>query len=116
LIVLFTASVALDLVPFGVEVASEGDAMVSPATIPERNKRCASLMIFTLMMVVTVKWLLSLVFASVPKRSRDAESVKRFQQGGKRGKFWEGLGKRGKIAGLLPGRLSFFDLGPGVFE
>src|SRR4249920_226410 len=85
LIVLFTASVALDLVPFGVVVASEGDAMVSPATIPERNKRCASLMIFTLMMVVTVKWLLSLVFASVLKRSRDDESVKRFQQGGKRG-------------------------------
>jgi hypothetical protein len=67
-------------------------------------------------MVVTVKWLLSLVFASVLKRSRDAESVKRFQQGGKRGKFWESPGKRGKIAGLLPGWLSFFDLGPGVFE
>jgi len=56
-------------------------------------------MIFTLMMVVTVKWLLSLVFSSVPERSRDAESVKRFQQDGKKGKFWEGLGKRGKIAG-----------------
>ena len=90
--------------------------MASPTTIPERNKRCASLMIFTLMMVVTVKWLLSLVSASVLKRSRDAESVKRFQQGGKRGKFRESPGKRGKIAGLLPGRLSFFDLGPGVFE
>jgi len=73
--------------------------MVSPATIPERNNRCASLMNFTLMMVVTVKWLLSLVFASYLKRSRDAESVKQFQQSGKRGKFWESSGKRGKIAG-----------------
>lgn len=90
--------------------------MVRPATIPERNNRCASLMIFTLMMIVTVEWLLSLVFASYLKRSRGAESAKRFQQGGKRGKFWESPGERGKIAGLLPGRLSFFDLGPGVFE
>jgi hypothetical protein len=46
-------------------------------------------MIFMLMMVVAIKWLLSLVFARYLKRSRDAESVKRFQQGGKRGKFWE---------------------------
>lgn len=65
---------------------------------------------------VTATCKMALVFASVLKRSRDAESVKRFQQGGKRGKFWEGPGKQGKIAGLLPGRLSFFDLGPGVFE
>ena len=48
------------------------------------------------MMVVTVTWLLSLVLASYLKRSRDAESVKRFQQGGKRGKFRESPGKRGK--------------------
>jgi hypothetical protein len=108
-------SVAVDLLPFGV-AANEGDAMVSPTTIPERNKRCASLMIFTLMLVVTVKWLLSLVSSSVLKRSRDAESVKQFQQGGKKEKFRESSGKRGKIAGLLPSRLSSFDLGPGVFE
>jgi len=57
----FTASVALEVVPFGVVVASEGDAMVSPAIIPERNSRYASIMIFMLMMVVTVTWLLSLV-------------------------------------------------------
>jgi hypothetical protein len=68
------------------------------------------------MMVVTAKWLLSLVFGSYLKHSRDAESVKWFQHGGKRGRFWESPGERGKIAGLLPGRLSFFDLGPGVFE
>jgi hypothetical protein len=55
-------------------------------------------------------------FFSCLKRSRDAESVKRIQQGGKRGKFRESPGKRGKIAGVLPGRLRFFDLGPGVFE
>jgi hypothetical protein len=73
LIVPFTASVALDLVPFGVVVANEGDAIVSPAAIPERNNRCASFMIFTLMMCVAVKWLLSLVFASDLKRSRDTE-------------------------------------------
>lgn len=73
-------------------------------------------MIFTLMMNVTEKWLLSLVFASYLKRSRDAESVKRFQQGGKRGKFWESHGKREKIDGSLPGRLSIFDLRPGIFE
>jgi hypothetical protein len=42
-----------------------------------------------LMMVVAVKWLLSLVSSVYVKRSRDTESVKRFQQGGKRGKFWE---------------------------
>jgi hypothetical protein len=90
--------------------------MVSPAIIPERNKRCASRVIFKLMMVVTVIWLLSLVLAGYLKRSRDAESVKSFQQGGKRGEFQESPAKRGKIAGLLPGRLSFFELGPGVFE
>jgi hypothetical protein len=61
LIAPFTASVALEVVPFGVVVASEGDAMVSPAIIPERNSRYASIMIFMLMMVVTVTWLLSLV-------------------------------------------------------
>jgi hypothetical protein len=64
----------------------------------------------------TVKRLLTLVFASYLKRSRDTESVQWSQQGEKRGKFWESPGERGKIAGLLPGRLSFFDLGPGVFE
>jgi hypothetical protein len=106
----------VDSISFGVSVANEGDAVVSPATMTERNNRYVSFLIFMLMMVVTVKWLLSLVSTSVLKRSKDAESVKRFQQGGKRGKFWEGPGKRGKIAGLLPGRLSFFDLGPGVFE
>ena len=71
--------------------------MVSPATIPERNNRCASLMIFMLMMVLTGKLFLSLVFASYLKGSRDAESVKRFQQGEKRGKFWEFPGKRGGL-------------------
>ncbi|HEV8328145.1 MAG TPA: hypothetical protein VGQ08_11725 [Nitrospiraceae bacterium] len=30
----------------------EGDAIVSPATIPKRNNRCASFVIITLMMVV----------------------------------------------------------------
>ncbi len=35
--------------------------MVSPASIPEKNNRCASLMIFILMMIVTVNRLLSLV-------------------------------------------------------
>jgi len=69
-----------------------------------------------LMLADTVKWLLSLVFASYLKRSRDAESVKRFQQGGKRGKFWERFDERRQIAGLLPSRLSFFEPGPGVFE
>ena len=64
----------------------------------------------------TVKWFLLLVSASYLKRSKDAESVKWFQRDGKRGKFRESPGERGKIAGLLPGRLSFFDLGPGVFE
>ena len=90
--------------------------MVSPATIPERNNRCARLLICMSMMVVTVKWFLSLVSASYLKRSRDAESVKWFQQGGKRGKFWESPGKREKIDGSLPGRLSIFDLRPGIFE
>ena len=55
-------------------------------------------------------------FSSYLKRSRDTEPVQWSQQGGKREKFWESPGERGKIAGLLPGRLSFFDLGPGVFE
>ena len=90
--------------------------MVSSAIIPEKNNRCASNIIFMLMMVVAIKWLLSLVFSGYLKRSRDAESVKRFQQGGKRVKFWESPSERGKIAGLLQGQLSFFDLGPGVFE
>jgi hypothetical protein len=90
--------------------------MVSPAIIPERNKRFASRVIFMLMMVVTVIWLLSLVLAGYLKRSRDAESVKSFQQGGKRGKFRESSGERGKIVSLLPGWLSFFELRPGVFE
>ncbi len=90
--------------------------MVSPAIIPEKNKRCASNMIFMLLMVVAVKWLLSWVFARYLKRSRDAESVKRFQQGGKRGKFRERFYERRQIAGLLPGRLGFFEPGPGVFE
>jgi hypothetical protein len=73
-------------------------------------------MIFMLTMVAPANWLLVLIYASSLKRSRDAESVKRFQLGGKRGKSWETPGKRGEIAGVLPGRLSFFDLGPGVFE
>jgi hypothetical protein len=59
-----------------VVVASDGDAMVNPATIPERNNRHASRLIFMLMMVVTVKWLRSLVSTSYLKRSRDAASVK----------------------------------------
>ena len=90
--------------------------MVSPATIPERNNRCVSLTSFMLKNVVTVIWLLILVLASYLKRSREAESVKRPQQGGKRGKFWKSPGERGKIAGLLPGWLSFLDLRPSVFE
>ena len=49
-------------------------------------------------------------------RSRDVESVKWLQQDGKRGKFLERPSERGKIAGLLPGWLSFFNLSPGVFE
>jgi hypothetical protein len=49
-----------------------------------------------LMMVVTVIWLLSLVLAGYLKRSRDAESVKRFQQGGKRGKFRESPANEGR--------------------
>ena len=90
--------------------------MVSPSIIPEKNNRCASNVIFMLMMVVAVKWLLSLVSSVYLKRSRDAESVKRFQRGGKRGKFWERFDERRQIAGLLPSRLSFFEPGPGVFE
>jgi hypothetical protein len=57
-------------------VASEGDAMVVPAIIPEKNNRHARCLIFMLMMVVTVKWLLSLVFTSYLKRSRHVVSVK----------------------------------------
>ena len=57
-----------------------------------------------------------LAFASHLKRSRDGASVKRLQQGGKRGKLWESPGERRKIAGLLPGWLSFLDLRPSVFE
>ena len=68
------------------------------------------------MIVVTVIGPLSLVFAGYLKRSRDAESVKNFQHGGKRGKFRRSPGKRRKIVGLLPGRTSFFQLGPGVFK
>jgi hypothetical protein len=77
MMVLFTASVAvaLDSISFGV-VASEGDAMVVPATIPEKNNRHARRLTFMLMILVPVKWLLSLVFASYLKRSRDAASVK----------------------------------------
>jgi hypothetical protein len=73
--VLFTASVALDSISFGV-VASEGDTMVVPATNPEKNNRHARRLIFMLMIVVTVKWLLSWVFTSYLKRSRDVASVK----------------------------------------
>jgi hypothetical protein len=61
--------------------------LVSPATIPEKINRCASLMNFASMMVITVKFLLSLVFASCLKRSRDADPGKSFQQGGTRGRF-----------------------------
>ena len=50
------------------------------------------------------------------KSSRDAGSVKGFQQVEKRGKFWERSGEQKKLVSLLPGRLSFFDLGPGVLE
>ena len=57
-----------------------------------------------------------LVLVSYLKRSRDAESVKRLQQGRKRGKFQESPGELGKIAGLLSGWLSFLDLRPSVFE
>jgi hypothetical protein len=39
LIVPFTASVVLELVPFGVAVANEENAVVSPATIPEKINR-----------------------------------------------------------------------------
>jgi muconolactone delta-isomerase len=74
-----------------------------------------SLMSFMLKMVVTVM-VPVLAFANYLKRSRDTESVKRLQQGGKRGKFWESFGEWGKIAGLLPGWLSFLDLRPSVFE
>jgi len=52
LVVPFTASAVLDLVSFGVVVAIEGEAIVSPATIPKRNNSGASFMIITLMMVV----------------------------------------------------------------
>jgi hypothetical protein len=55
------------------------------------------IMIFMLLMVVNIKWLLSLVSARYLKRSRDAESVKRFQQGGKRGKFWERFDEGGRL-------------------
>ena len=54
LIVLLTASVALDVVPICVVVASEGDATVSPATIAERNNKSASLLIFLFTMGITV--------------------------------------------------------------
>jgi hypothetical protein len=50
------------------------------------------------------------------KSSRDARSVKGFQQLEKRGKFWEVSGEQEKIVNLLPDRLSFFDLGPGILE
>jgi heme/copper-type cytochrome/quinol oxidase subunit 4 len=39
LIVPFTLSVVLDLVPFGVVVANEENAMVNPATVPEKINR-----------------------------------------------------------------------------
>jgi hypothetical protein len=73
-------------------------------------------MSLTLMMVVPVKVILALSFVICLKRSRDTESVKWFQQSGKSEKFWESPGKQAKIAGLLLGRPSLFDLGPGVFE
>ena len=47
-----TASAVLDLVPCGVVVAIEGDAIVSPATIRKRRNSCARFMIITLMTVV----------------------------------------------------------------
>ena len=52
----------------------------------------------------------------LPKRSRDTESVKRFQQGGKRGKFRESPGKRGKHGRFVTGPAELFELRPGVFE
>jgi hypothetical protein len=39
LIVPFTALVLLDLVPFGAVAANEENAMVNPATIPEKINR-----------------------------------------------------------------------------
>ena len=61
-------------------------------------------------------WPPALIFSRYLKSSRDAGSVKGFQQVEKRGKFWERSGEQEKIVSLLPGRLSFFDLGPGVLE
>jgi len=61
-------------------------------------------------------WSPALILSRYLKSSRDAGSVKWLQQVEKRGKFWERSGEQAKIVSLLPGRLSFFDLGPGVFE
>jgi hypothetical protein len=61
-------------------------------------------------------WLPSWIRSSYLKSSRDAGSVKGFQQVEKRGKFWERSGEQENIVSLLTGRLSFFDLGPGVLE
>ena len=92
----FTASAVLELVSFGVVVAIEGEAIVSPATIRKRNNSCASFMIITLMHVddgCRVKWLLSVVFSSYLKRSRAADPGKWWQQVGKRSKFRESSAK-----------------------
>ena len=58
----------------------------------------------------------ALILSRYLKSSRDAGSVKGFQQVEKREKFWERSGEQEKMVSLLPGRLSFFDLGPGVLE
>jgi hypothetical protein len=61
-------------------------------------------------------WPPALILSRYLKSSREARTVKGFQQVEKRGKFWERSGEQEKIVSLLPGRLSFFDLGPGVLE
>jgi hypothetical protein len=53
-----------------------------------------------------------LVLASYLKRSRDAEPVKRLQQGGNRGKFWERFGERGKDCRFVTGLAEFFGFLP----
>ena len=61
-------------------------------------------------------WPPALILSRSLKSSRDAGSVKGFQQVEKGGKLWEYSGEQEKIVSLLLGRLSFFELGPGVLE
>ena len=61
-------------------------------------------------------WPPALILSRSLKSSRDAGSVKGFQQVEKRGKLWEHSGEQEKIVSLLPGPLSCFELGPGVLE